>query len=55
MSNELMQEDTGFLLWTLGIVYGQSDEMDEREKNYVEKHHDRVLQKIGKIHESFKD
>lgn len=53
MSNELTQEDTGFLLWALGFVYGQSDEMDEKHLAYIEKNHDRVLEKIGEIHESF--
>lgn len=53
MSNELTQEDTAFILWALGLVYGQSDEMDERHQIYIEENHDRVLQRIGDIHESF--
>lgn len=53
MSNELTQKDTGFILWVLGLVYGQSDEMDERHQIYIEENHDRVLQRIGDIHESF--
>jgi len=50
---ELTQEDTGFILWALGIVCGQSDKMDEKHQKYIEEHQDSILEKIGNIHESF--
>ena len=48
----LTKSDTGFLLWALGYILGSSKNMDEAHKKYIEENHDRVLPKIGDIHES---
>jgi hypothetical protein len=57
MSNELTQEDTAFILWALGLIYGQLDtgKMSEEREKYVRENNDRVLSKVGNIHEALSD
>lgn len=48
---ELTKEDTAFLLWALGFLLSSSDTMDEAHQKYIKENHDRVLPKIGNMHE----
>jgi hypothetical protein len=52
LRNNLTQEDTAFILWCLGYVYGLSDTLDEAHKKYINEHNNIVLPKIAKLHES---
>lgn len=52
---KLTQEDTGFILWCLGYIYGASDKLDEKHQKYIKENHNRVMPKIAKIHEDRND
>jgi len=51
MGNVLTQNDTSFILWCLGYMFGQSDTMDQGHKEFIQKNHNRILAKIAKLHE----
>lgn len=47
--NDLTQNDTAFILWCLGRVFGESC-VDEKHKEFLEKNR-QVITKIGNLHE----
>ena len=46
MLKKLSDEDIDFLLWCIGYIYIQSDNMEDKKRNFIKKHHNIILPKL---------